>query len=228
MYLYEKNTLKNYILLLLFFLIISCNTTSKKDNTTVQSTAEIIANTYGLSNWDQVNEIKFTFNVQRDTSHYKRSWKWFPKKDSVVSISYNPNKEIGYSRTTLDSTYLKTDAAFINDSYWLLTPFKLVWDNNTTISNPEMAIAPISKDSLQKITLVYGSQGGYTPGDAYDFYLTPDHIIKEWSYRNKNSSTPSLSTTWEKNETINNLVISTMHKNQDGSLKIYFTDLTVN
>ena len=48
---------------------------------------------------------------------------------------------------------------------------------------------------MQKLTIVYGDEGGYTPGDAYDFYFGDDHIIKEWVFRKGNATEPSTMTT---------------------------------
>ena len=33
----------------------------------------------------------------------------------------------------------------------------------------------------------YLSEGGYTPGDAYDIYFNEDYMIKEWTFRKGNS-----------------------------------------
>ena len=95
----------------------------------------------------------------------------------------------------MDSIAMKTDASFINDKYWLLAPFNFVWDDGVTFSEKKHVIAPISKDTLDQLTLVYSDEGGYTPGDAYDFYFGKDYIIKEWAFRKGNNSIPSLIST---------------------------------
>ena len=82
---------------------------------------------------------------------------------------------------------IKLDQRFINDKYWLLVPFQLVWDAGTTISNPIKEAAPISQLEMQKITLTYSKKGGYTPGDAYDIYYGNDFLIKEWVFRGGNN-----------------------------------------
>ena len=42
------------------------------------------ANAHGISNWDKVSRIDFTFNVDRDSSHFERSWKWDPKTNKFL------------------------------------------------------------------------------------------------------------------------------------------------
>ncbi|WP_313111353.1 hypothetical protein [Aequorivita sediminis] len=189
------------------------------------STAEKIANTSGFKNWNDVSEIAFTFNVNRDGNHFYRAWTWNPKSGDVTMTSVNDT--ISYNRLHLDSLNLETDAAFINDKYWLLSPFQLMWDENITISEKKNVTAPLSKDTLNQITIVYGGDGGYTPGDAYDFFYDQNFKIKEWIYRKGNIDTPSLITTWEDYENFNGIKIAKTHKDSTGGFKLYFTDILV-
>jgi len=102
-----------------------------------------------------------------------------------------------------------------------------VWDEGTTISEAIKEVAPISKTELNKITITYGNEGGYTPGDAYDFYFNDDYIIQEWAYRKGNSETPSMITTFENYEDFNGLKIAKEHKMAEGNFNLYFSDIKV-
>jgi len=198
---------------------------SSKDSLNILTTPEVIANKNGLESWAAVSEINFTFNVDRGESHFERSWTWNPKSNQVIATSKTDT--IHYNRNNLDSLLLSTDAAFINDKYWLLAPFNLVWDTGFNYSEKENIIAPISKDTLNKLTIVYNNEGGYTPGDAYDFYYGNDFIIREWTYRKGNDSLPSLITTWEDYQVFNELNIAKTHKDSTGNFKLYFTNISV-
>lgn len=188
---------------------------------------EKVAHAHGFENWGKVKEIKFTFNVDRDTSHFERSWIWKPGTNDVTAIS--PEKTLTYNRSDMDSVAYETNGGFINDKFWLLAPFQLQWNADNITHNHEMkAQAPISKKNMQKLTIVYGSEGGYTPGDAYDFYFDDDYIIQEWVFRKANQKEPSLITTFEDYKEMNGLKIATMHQTGDGSFKLYFTGLEVN
>lgn len=189
------------------------------------TTAEAIAYKNGLEKWNSVSEIQFTFNVDRDNNHYERSWIWHPKSNDVTMMSAQDT--IQYNRSQMDSITKKTDAAFINDKYWLLAPYNLVWDEGTTFTETKNTIAPISKDTLHQLTVTYSGEGGYTPGDAYDFYYAPDFKIKEWVYRKGNDSVPSMVTSWEDYKNFNGLEIATMHKDSTGNFKLYFTNIEV-
>ena len=190
------------------------------------SIAQKIANAHGFENWKKISEIQFTFNVDKDsTSHFERTWTWQPKTNHVTLISNNDT--LSYNRTKIDSVLTKTDSGFINDKYWLLVPFQLVWDNGTTISESLIEEAPISKTPLNKITLTYSSEGGYTPGDAYDIYFDNDFLIKEWVYRNKNSENPTMITTFENYQEFNGIKIALDHKKAEGNWNLNFTNVNV-
>ena len=203
-----KNT---FLILCAIALISSCKNETSKDGVeetttpeiTTLTTAQRLANTAGLENWNEVEEIKFSFNVGKTgKTVLTRNWTWNPKTDQVQLIALSDT--ISYQRNTkLDSLQISTDRAFINDVYWLIPEFKLVWDQGTTITETKSQVAPISKDTLNMVTITYNDEGGYTPGDAYDIYYDANHKFKEWAYRRGNDGTPSMITTFEKFKTIN-------------------------
>ena len=219
--------MKHYILILAILITsISCKQnkeTQPEDKS--QTIAEKIANANGIENWKHVSEIDFTFNVDRDTIHFERSWTWHPKTGDVTLISGKDT--ISYNQMAVDSTSLNADKSFINDSYWLLAPFHLVWDKGTTISGTIKEEAPMSKTVMNKVTLTYPNQGGYTPGDAYDFYFGDDYLVKEWIYRKGNSKEPSMITSWDSYQDFNGLKIAKEHKNSEGNFRLYFTNVKV-
>lgn len=200
------------------------NTTVIAD-TSVLTTAQKIAEASGFSQWKDVSEISFTFNVERGGNHFERTWTWGPKTDAVSMTSAKDT--VAYNRATMDSLQQKTDAAFINDKYWLLAPFQLVWDKDITFSEKEKAVAPISKDTLSQLTIAYPDQGGYTPGDAYDFFYDENFKIREWNYRKADTPQPTMTTTWQDYKNFNGLDIATKHQDSTGSFKLYFTNISV-
>lgn len=214
----------------LILVFLSCKDKQKQEIKAPEpelSILEKVANAHGFQNWATVNELKFTFNVARDTNHFERDWVWKPKTNDVSAKSLETG--ISYNRKALDSISTKTDAAFINDKFWLLAPFQLIWDqNNFTYELTAVSEAPLSKKSMQKLTIVYGSEGGYTPGDAYDFYFGEDHIIQEWVFRKENSAAPSMITTWEDYETVGGMKFAKSHKKEGENFHLYFTKIEIN
>ncbi len=223
------------ILLLFIFVIFSCKDQKTKETSTstltknkveIITTPQKIALANGLENWNNVNEIHYTFNVDKGDYHMDRSWIWKPKTNE---ISYKDKQDsLLYSRSIMDTNLQKIDAKFINDKYWLLAPFNLDWDKESyTYSEEKNSIAPISKDTLNQLTIVYKNEGGYTPGDAYDLYYTDDFVIKEWVYRESNNDKPSMITTWENHETFKGITIAKDFITLDGTLKISFSNIEV-
>lgn len=224
--------------ILVFFIIVGCNNAQKSsentssevnngvaDSVEKNNTAHRIANANGFENWKDVQTIAFTFNVDRNGNHFSRSWYWNPNTGGVRLTS--GEDPVSYNWSDMDSIAQKTDAAFINDKYWLLAPFQIAWDQGTTFTEKENVVSPISKDTLNQLTIVYGNDGGYTPGDAYDLFYDKDYKIREWNYRKGNAPEPSTTTTWEDYKNFNGIDIATMHKDATGKFKLYFTDITV-
>lgn len=213
----------------LFLIFMACNQSQEKksdDALKVLTVEQKIAKANGIDNWSAVEEIQFRFNVERGERQYGRTWHWNPNTDDVSLITEEKDT-ISYNRREMDSISIKTDRAFINDKFWLLAPYNLVWDEGTNIRVEDSVIAPISKKQMHKLTIVYGNEGGYTPGDAYDYFYDDDFMITEWVFRVGNQEAPSLISTWEDYEEINGIKISKMRQNSEGTFKLFFTELKV-
>lgn len=206
----------------------STEQTVDKDDASNNDILNQIAEANGIENWGKVNEIQFTFNVDRDTAHFERSWKWWPKKEKVMMLSGKDT--VSYTQMgakKMDSTQVNADKAFINDKYWLLFPFQLVWDEGFTETEKDDVMAPLSNKPMKQITITYNSKDGYTPGDMYKIYVDKRHMIREWEYHPDGSEDAKMKTTWEDYTDENGIKIAKKHTNKDGSFKLYFTDVSV-
>lgn len=211
------------------FLVLGCKNEKKTEAPAPEkelTIVEKVAYANGFENWKNVEELKFTFNVDRDTSHFERSWIWKPKSNEVTAISAEDT--LVYNRKDMDSIAYKTNGGFINDKYWLMAPINILWDkaSSTAVHSTEVE-APLSKKTMQKLTVTYDNEGGYTPGDAYDFYFGDDFMVREWVFRRGNQPEPSNITTWEDYMEAGGLQLAKMHQNEDGSFKLYFTGVEV-
>ncbi|TWO34319.1 hypothetical protein E1J38_000260 [Seonamhaeicola sediminis] len=208
---------KSVFSLCLLVLCFSCKQIDEKAKETSKlSIAKQIANAHGFENWDKVKEIQFKFGKNR-------LWNWNPKTDDIKLIT--DKDTIIYNRKSIDINYIKTDRAFINDKFWLLIPFQLVWDTSASISEPIKELAPISKNMMNKITITYPKEGGYTPGDAYDIYFDKDLIIKEWVFRKGNKQEPSLINTFENYQDFKGIKLALDHKRINGKGGVKFTSV---
>lgn len=209
--------------------VFGCKNT-KKENTPEavndpKIIAEKIAEAHGFANWENVSEIGFTFNVDRDTAHFERSWLWNARTQDVRLVSGKDT--IQYNRKNVTDSLLQTDGGFINDKFWFLFPYQLMWDKGTSLTYSEKETAPISKKEMHKLTIVYPDSGGYTPGDGYDVYFGDDYVLQEWIYRKEHTIEPSLITTWESYSDLKGLKLATSHIKDQGNWKLYFTNVTV-
>lgn len=216
-------------LLVLSFLIIlsSCKQAEEKKEEPVKelTTAEKIANAHGYENWGNVKTFAFTFGGTIEDPNSGRSWVWNPKTND---IKLTRNGEVTkYNRNNMDSVAIKADRGFINDKFWALIPFQLVWDEGTTISDSKKATSLVKKQELNKITITYSNVGGYTPGDAYDIYFDDDYIIREWSFRRGNAPEPTISNTFENYSSYNGIKVAQDHKRNETDRNLLIRNVKV-
>jgi len=199
-------------------------------NSEESSIGEKIAEAYGVREFDKVDEIKFTFNVHKGDVEARRSWVWSPKTDIVTFSGSGADKPVTYSRKEISAdspdSLRQIDAHFINDQYWLLFPFHLVWDTGMTVELAgENVKFPIGAGTGRMVTVLYGPTGGYTPGDRYDLYLDGNDMITEWIFRRGGSETPTLTAMWEDNRRMGPITVSLDHPDADGKFRVWFSDV---
>ncbi len=224
--------MKNYLILLMLALAMAACRQSPEKNAASETQApqldllDSLAAAHGFDHWKEVSEIRYTFNVDRDTSHSERSWIWEPRSNRVTRIQGGDT--LTYLRSEVDSTLTRADGAFINDKYWFMAPYQWMWDkDNITYTFSRQVPAPISGQPMDKLTIVYGQEGGYTPGDAYDFFIGKDSLVAEWIFRRGNQAEPNLVATWEEYQTLKGLKLASVHRNAEGNFKLYFTGIEV-
>ncbi|MBV1888168.1 MAG: hypothetical protein KUG51_02645 [Urechidicola sp.] len=218
--------MKKLFILSLLITLWSCKQKEEKQIIEKELTiAEKIANAHGFQNWHKVKTFEFTFGGKLEDSNSGRSWVWNPKTNDVI-LTRN-GETIEYNRNSMDSVALKADRGFINDKFWALIPFQLIWDEGTTFSGPEKSNSPVKNQDLTKITITYSNEGGYTPGDAYDIFYDDNYIIQEWNFRRANAAEPSLSNTFENYSDFNGLKIAQEHKKSEGDWNLLVRNIKV-
>ena len=197
--------------------------------------AEQIAKAYGFDSFGQIEAIRYTFNAGIGDVK-TRSWVWEPKTDRV---SYDGKDKAGkpvkvsYLRSQLSSQPAvvkdEVDALFINDQYWLLFPFHLVWDTSAKVEQTGTHPLPLGKGSAERVVVTYPSQGGYTPGDIWELFVGPDNRIKEWTYHPGGSAKPVVLATWVDYKKAGPLLFSLDHHGTrlGKPARIFFTDVAV-
>ena len=127
----------------------------------------------------------------------------------------------------------EVDPAFVNDQYWLLFPFHVVWDsggNGANVEDTGMHKRPLGKGSARRVVVKYPSEGGYSPGDTWELYVGSDNRVEELVYRRGRPKKPSVVVaTWAGYKTAGPLLISTDHRGTaDGEpMHVFFSNVSV-
>ncbi|HEY1938315.1 MAG TPA: hypothetical protein VGJ33_10305 [Candidatus Angelobacter sp.] len=197
--------------------------------------AEQIAKTYGLDSFGQIDAIRYTFNIPG--FKLSRTWTWEPKADRVTYEGKDKDGKpvkVTYVRSQLGSQPANVkeqiDSGFINDQYWLLLPFHLVWDGGADVEDKGIQKVPGGKGSARHVVVKYPDNVGYTPGDTWELYVGSDNRIQYMVFHHGGTAKPSLvKATWAGYKKAGPLLISTEHQGTaDGNpAHIFFTDVAV-
>src|SRR5215467_6606702 len=196
--------------------------------------AEKIAKAYGLDSFGQIEAIRYTFNLP--VFKIMRTWTWEPKADRVTyegkDKAGNPVK-VTYVRSQLssqpDNVKKEIEPGFVNDNYWLVFPFHLVWDG-APVEDKGMQKLKLGKGSAREVVVKYSSDGGYTPGDTWMLYVGADNLVKELEFHHGGSAKPGVViATWEGYKKAGPILFSTEHRGTaDGKpLRLFLSDVAV-
>ena len=201
--------------------------------------AEQMAKTYGLDAFGQIEAIRYTFNLDLGARKLSRAWVWEPQADR---ISYEGKDKAGkpvqatYMRSQLSSqpAVVKDDIdpAFVNDQYWLVFPFHVVWDG-ANVEDTGLHKLPLGKGSARRVVVKYPSGGGYAPGDTWELYVGSDNRVKALVYHGGGPGIQKrprvLIATWAGYKQAGPLLISSDHRGTaDGKpVRVFFSNVSV-
>lgn len=201
--------------------------------------AEEMAKTYGLDSFNQIEGIRYTFNIELGGKlAVSRTWEWDPKADRVSfdgkDKSGKPVK-VTYVRSQLSSQpdVVKNDVdhGFMNDQYWLLFPLHVVWDTSAKVEDKGKQKMPLGKRSAEHLVVTYPSElGGYTPGDTWELFVGPDKRVEQFRYHRGGDVKPSLViATWTDYKKAGPLLIALEHRGTaDGKpVRVFFSNVSV-
>ena len=123
----------------------------------------------------------------------------------------------------------EVDPAFVNDQYWLILPFHVVWDG-ANVEDTGMQKLPLGKGSARRVVVKYPSEGGYSPGDTWELYVWSDNRVEELVYRRGGPQKPSVVVaTWAGYKKAGPLLISSDHRGTaDGKpMRVFFSNVSV-
>ncbi len=203
------------------FLLAAAPLQFAKADDDAQRLAKAVWKASGGENWPKVKELRFTFIVEQEGKELARAehhWnvaagtdrvKW-KGKDDTVNLTAPAQDEDG------KAAY----ARWVNDSYWLLAPLKVL-DPGVKLSTEGTKV--VGEAHFDTLRLSFEGVG-LTPGDQYLLYIDPQtKLVRAWDYM----PTPDkvIHGSWDRYETFGGLQLSTEH--EFGGRIIRFADINV-
>lgn len=190
-----------------------------------------LAETAGIDSFSSVETLTYTFNARIGDRTVKRTWTWKPHLNEVILHGTTESKVIQYSRTDLEvgseGSLSETDHKFVNDLYWLIFPFQVVWDSTVAVEALPSEAAQVFPEAHAGVRVRYPDEGGYTPGDVYDLFYGKDDQITHWVFRKGGSTTPSRTNYWRDYQAFGPLKLSLNRPSPDPEFRIWFTDVSI-
>jgi hypothetical protein len=192
---------------------------AEEQDAKAQQLAHDVWKASGGENWPKITRLQFTFVVEQDGNERARvvhDWdvrkgtdhvKW-KGKEVTASLANPPQDEEG------KAAY----ARWVNDSYWLLAPLKVL-DPGVKLAHE--GTKEIDGTACEVLRLSF-DQVGLTPTDQYVLYIDPQtKLLRAWDFVADSGKVTS--GTWEKYEDFAGLQLATEHK--FGGSMIRFVDV---
>ncbi|MCG9792617.1 hypothetical protein [Flavobacterium algicola] len=165
------------------------------------------------------NKTKF---IQWDFGKRKLFWnKWTgdvrvenPDADQIIILNVNTLKgkvfENGKLVTDADKSNKMLQQAknwWINDSYWLVMPWKL---QDPGVDLSYVKTEQLANGNIADVLQMTFSAVGVTPENKYYIYVDKnDHLIKQWSYfKNFKDSEPKFTMAWDNYQKAGSILLS--------------------
>ncbi len=231
--------MKNTLLLLLLILCYSCGPTSAGDDVqdvpknpaaegfnmedsderAIALADSVMVAMGGRKAWDQTRFLSWNFFGRR-----KLIW---DKKEGDVRIEIPSDSTIflvnvfskkgkamiqGEEITEPDSLSKlmdRAEAIWINDSYWLIMPFKLK-DSGVTLKYLGQDTASTQENMMTDVLSLTFNNVGNSPDNKYHVFVDPDSkLIVQWDYfRSAEDETPRISTPWNNYSRFGEILLS--------------------
>lgn len=171
----------------------------------------------GREAWDDTRYLGWTFFGNRNLlwdKHTGRVRIEVPKENAVylINVQQDTGRVQLNGQPVTDPQQLKEaidkgKQIWVNDSYWLVMPFKLK-DSGVTLTYAGKDTLPGGGEA-EALELRF-KEVGYTPQNKYRIYVDPaDSLVKAWAYyENASMDTPNFTTPWVDYQRYGNIMIS--------------------
>lgn len=170
----------------------------------------------GRENWDKTRFISWKFFGRRDLTWDKQTGQ-VRIESAPDSTIYLVNVNTGEGKVRIKETIItqpdslrklldKAKSIWINDSYWLVMPFKLK-DSGVTIKY--MGEDTVAREKYNSLQLTF-NEVGVTPQNKYKLYVGKhDKLIHYWAYySNASQGAPNFVRPWDNYQKYGNILLS--------------------
>lgn len=186
----------------------------------------------GRKNWDKTRYISWTFFGRRDLLWDKHTGRVRieSKSDSTLFLV---NVNTGEGRVKIKDTEIsdpdslkklltKATNIWINDSYWLVMPFKLK-DSGVTIRY--MGSDTLNGDRFNTLVLTF-KEVGVTPQNKYKLYVDiKDKLVRYWSfYSSAEQDTANFTRPWDNYQRYGTILLSGDRSDKGGPSNVKVED----
>lgn len=209
-----------------------------KEPAAVSMAAETIKAMGGMDAWKSVKAIRFDFRVEKEGAepHAARHlWDRAHGRDHVEGMKDNKPTVAWIDLSTktgaawvdgkkqegeaLKQTMAWAYQRWVNDTYWLIMPFKWMDAGVNLKKEP-------NRNGFEILHVSFG-QVGLTPGDQYWVFLNPKtHMMEHWEYLLQGEKEKGIFD-WKNWSDYGPVKLSSMKTSPDGKLKIHFDPLQV-
>ncbi|MCP2042732.1 hypothetical protein [Pontibacter sp. HSC-36F09] len=222
---YSPMSLRNLLQPLLLFLLLS-GCAQSPDDKAKSIAREVMENMGGEKGWNDTRYLAWTFNNQYQVwDKHQNRFRW--EQDSLVAIIntdtkdgkvYVEGQELQNSeekQKLLERAY----ALWINNSYWLVMPFKLQ-DEGVTLRyvGEEQTLEGAPADVLEMTF----AQVGLTPQNKYKLWVDKEQgLVTQWAFfRSAEDAEPSFTRRWSDYKDYGSIKLASDRSNSQGEFKL--------
>ncbi|CAN5460177.1 hypothetical protein BH18VER1_BH18VER1_10010 [soil metagenome] len=175
----------------------------------------------GGENWSKVKALRFTFVVEEGGNQLASAEHQWDLRAGTDRVKWKgKDVTVNLASPAQDADGKAAYARWVNDSYWLLVPLKVLDPGVKRAYDGKKESEGVTYETL-RLTF---EQVGLTPGDQYVLYIDPaTKLVRAWDYIPDAQTT--MHATWENYQTLGGLQLSTVH--HFGGKTIRFADVHV-
>lgn len=197
---------------------------ANSDSEAIEIADKVMAAMGGRKSWDETRFLFWNFFGARTLLWDKNSGDVrieFLKEDKKIIVNEKTGEGKVWKNGQLEDNedsikfYLERgERIWINDSYWLVMPFKLK-DSGVLLSY-QGEDTTLTGEPCEKVRLTF--QGvGVTPDNAYDVWVSKgDDLVKQWAwFINATDSVPRFTRPWDNYQPMGSILLSDERGDRD-------------